>query len=65
MLTFARTINVLGFRMRLISPEVRLNTKFVDGLNKTTKVMAQHLTEHFISLRDYCFTTYEFCSEKF
>jgi hypothetical protein len=39
-------------RIPLISPESRLNVRFVNGLNETAQVMAKHLAKHFVSLRD-------------
>jgi hypothetical protein len=35
----------------ILSPERWINTEFIDGLNDAAKVMAEHLTKHFVSLR--------------
>jgi len=37
-----------------LRPERRLDAEFVDGLDDAAKVMAENLTQHFVSLRDGC-----------
>lgn len=39
-------------RLHFIRPERRLDAEFIDGLNDAAQVMAEHLTKHFVGLRD-------------
>lgn len=38
-------------------PEIRLNTEFINGLNETTDIVTQNLTQRFVHLRLIAFAS--------